>query len=51
MIVGEKNIIHQPLVVTEKIILPPLHMKLGILSRHQIEMKHKFDIYAVHFQR
>ena len=29
----EKNIIHQPLVTTEKIILPPLHIKLGLMKQ------------------
>ena len=33
MIVGKKNIIHQPLVTSEKIILPPLHIKLGIMKQ------------------
>ena len=33
MIAGEKNIIHQPLVTTEKIILPPLHIKLGLMKQ------------------
>ena len=31
--VGEKNIIHQPLVEREKIILPPLHIKLGLIKQ------------------
>ena len=30
--VEEKNIKHQPLVVPEKIIFPPLHFKLGLLK-------------------
>lgn len=30
MVVGEKNIIHAPLVGREKIIFPPLHVKLGL---------------------
>ena len=33
MIVGEKNIINEPLVVKEKIILPPLHIKLGLMKQ------------------
>ena len=33
MIAGGKNIIHQPLVTTEKIILPPLHIKLGLMKQ------------------
>ena len=33
MIAGERNIIHQPLVTTEKIILPPLHIKLGLMKQ------------------
>ena len=31
--VGEKNIIHQPLVEHEKIIFPPLHIKLGLTKQ------------------
>ena len=33
MTVGEKNIIHQPLVEREKIIFPPLHIKLGLMKQ------------------
>ena len=33
MIAGEKNTIHQPLVTTEKIILPLLHIKLGLMKQ------------------
>lgn len=31
--VGEKNVIHQPLVPREKIIFPPLHIKLGLIKQ------------------
>lgn len=31
--VGEKNVINQPLVDKEKIIFPPLHIKLGIMKQ------------------
>ena len=33
MIAGKKNIIYQSLVTTEKIILPPLHIKLGLMKQ------------------
>lgn len=33
MVVGEKNIIHAPLVGREKIIFPPLHIKLGLMKQ------------------
>ena len=33
MVVGEKNIITEPLVDREKIILPPLHIKLGLMKQ------------------
>ena len=56
MIAGEKNIIHQPLVTTEKIILPPLHIKLSLMKQFVtalnmcFQMEHNFDICAVHSQ-
>ena len=28
--IGQKNVIREPIVDTEKIILPPLHVKLGL---------------------
>lgn len=31
---GDKNIIHEPLVTAEKIILPPLHIKLGLMKQY-----------------
>ena len=31
--IGEKNIIHQPLLEREKIIFPPLHIKLGLMKQ------------------
>lgn len=31
--VGEKNVIHQPLVPREKIVFPPLHIKLGLIKQ------------------
>ena len=33
MIVGEKHIIHQLLVATKKIILPPFYIKLGLTKK------------------
>ena len=33
MIVGEYNLVNEPLVVREKIILPPLHIKLGLIKQ------------------
>ena len=32
--VGDKNIINQPLVAAKKIILPPLHIKLGLMKQY-----------------
>lgn len=33
LVVGEKNIIRKPLVEQDKIILPPLHIKLGLMKQ------------------
>ena len=33
MKVGEANVINEPLVAREKIILPPLHIKLGLMKQ------------------
>lgn len=33
MVVGEKNVIHEPLIDRKKIILPPLHIKLGLMKQ------------------
>jgi len=33
MVVGEKNVIAEPLVDRSKIILPPLHIKLGLMKQ------------------
>ena len=33
MTVGEKNVINEPLVDREKIIFPPLHIKLGLMKQ------------------
>ena len=32
MELGEKNVLHEPLVSREKVILPPLHIKLGLMK-------------------
>ncbi len=34
LVVGEKNVIKEPLVPREKIILPPLHIKLGLIKQY-----------------
>ena len=33
LVVGERNVINKPLVPQEKIILPPLHIKLGLMKQ------------------
>ena len=33
MVVGEGNVIREPLVGRDKIILPPLHIKLGLMKQ------------------
>lgn len=33
LVVGEKNVIHEPLVNRDHIILPPLHIKLGLMKQ------------------
>ena len=33
MTVGEKNVINEPMVDREKIIFPPLHIKLGLMKQ------------------
>ena len=33
LIVGEYNLVNEPLVEREKIILPPLHIKLGLIKQ------------------
>lgn len=33
MVVGEKNVVREPLVERNKIILPPLHIKLGLMKQ------------------
>ena len=38
--IGQKNVIQKPIVDTEKIILPPLHIKLG-LAKNSIEAMKK----------
>lgn len=34
LVVGEQNVINEPLVSREKIILPPLHIKLGLIKQY-----------------
>lgn len=34
MTVGKQNIINPPLVSSDKIILPPLHIKLGLMMQY-----------------
>lgn len=36
---GEKNLIHEPLVKSNKILLPPLHIKLGLMKNFVKAMK------------
>jgi len=33
MVVGEQNVIDEPLVARDRIILPPLHIKLGLMKK------------------
>jgi hypothetical protein len=33
MVVGGKNVINEPLVARDRIILPPLHFKLGLIKQ------------------
>lgn len=33
LVVGQKNVINEPLVTRDKIILPPLHIKLGLMKQ------------------
>ena len=37
--IGEKNVINEPLVPKEKIILPPLHTKLGLMTQFVTALK------------
>ena len=34
MAVGQKNIVEEPLVDREKILLPPLHIKVGLIKQY-----------------
>jgi hypothetical protein len=33
MVVGGQNVINEPLVARDRIILPPLHIKLGLMKQ------------------
>jgi hypothetical protein len=33
MVVGGQNVIYKPLVARDRIILPPLHIKLGLMKQ------------------
>jgi hypothetical protein len=33
MVVGRQNVINEPLVARDRIILPPLHIKLGLMKQ------------------
>lgn len=37
---GQENVLHQPLVCSEKILLPPLHIKLGLIKQFVKAMDH-----------
>ena len=45
--VGEKNIIHQPCVEREKIIFPPLHIKLGLMKQFVKTLNVEGDCFHV----
>jgi hypothetical protein len=45
MNVGTANIIHEPLVEREKIILPPLHIKLGLMKQFMRALKKDGDCF------
>ena len=38
MVTGARNIINEPLVDWEKILIPPLHMKLGLMKQFTIAL-------------
>ena len=42
---GDKNIIHRPLVDVKKIILPPLHIKLGVMKQYVKALDHNGDCF------
>ena len=42
---GDKNIIHKPLVDVKKIILPPLHIKLGMMKQYVKALDHNGDCF------
>lgn len=46
MVVGESNIIRKPLVGREKIILPPLHIKLGLMKQFMKALDHDSPCFA-----
>ena len=45
--IGEKNIIHQPLLEREKIIFPPLHIKLGLMKQFVKTLNVEGDCFHV----
>lgn len=42
---GDKNIIHNPLVDAKKIILPPLHIKLGAVKQYVKVLNHNGECF------
>ncbi|KAI5696331.1 hypothetical protein M8J76_008968 [Diaphorina citri] len=45
MVVGEKNVINEPLVDRSKILLPPLHIKLGLMKQFVKALDHESDCF------
>jgi len=46
MVIGESNIIREPLVGREKIISPPMHIKLGLMKQFMKALDHDSPCFA-----
>jgi len=46
MVVGKRNVIHEPLVGRDKIILPPPHIKLGLMKQFMKAHDHDSPCFA-----
>ena len=43
---GDKNVINEPLVDRNKIVFPPLHMKLGVMKQFAKALDHNGDCFS-----
>ena len=37
-LIGRNNVLHEPLVDPEKVLMPPLHIKLGLIKKHFVKV-------------